>query len=59
MTHTNYQVPVWSVLAGSLFMGETLPATLFIALALILLGGAIIQANVLRRIFSREQLPKV
>jgi drug/metabolite transporter (DMT)-like permease len=59
MTHTNYQVPVWSLLAGSLFMGETLPATLFIALALILLGVAIIQANVLRRIFSREQLPKV
>ena len=59
MTLTNYQVPVWSVLAGSLFMGETLPATLFIALALILLGVAIIQANVLRRIFSSEQLPKV
>jgi drug/metabolite transporter (DMT)-like permease len=59
MTLTNYQVPVWSVLAGSLFMGETLPATLFIALALILLGVAIIQANVLRRIFSHGQLPKV
>ena len=59
MTLTNYQVPVWSVLAGSLFMGETLPTTLFIALALILLGVAIIQANVLRRIFSHGQLPKV
>ena len=59
MTLTNYQVPVWSVLAGSLFLGETLPATLFVALALILLGVAIIQAGVLRRIFSRGQPPKV
>ena len=59
MTLTNYQVPVWSVLAGSLFLGETLPATLFVALALILLGVAIIQAGVLRRIFSRGQPPKL
>ena len=59
MTLTNYQVPVWSVLAGSLFLGETLPATLFVALALILLGVAIIQADVLRRIFFRGQPPKV
>ena len=59
MTLTNYQVPVWSVLAGSLFLGETLPATLFVALALILLGVAIIQAAVLRHIFSRGQPPKV
>ena len=59
MTLTNYQVPVWSVLAGSLFLGETLPATLFVALALILLGVAIIQAGVLRHIFSRGQPPKV
>ena len=59
MTLTNYQVPVWSVLAGSLFLGEILPATLFVALALILLGVAIIQAGVLRRIFSRGQPPKV
>ena len=57
MTLTNYQVPVWSVLAGSFFLGETLPATLFVALALILLGVAIIQANVLRRIFNRGQPP--
>ena len=59
MTLTNYQVPVWSVLAGSLFLGETLPATLFVALALILLGVAIIQAGVLRSIFNRGQPPKV
>ena len=59
MTLTNYQVPVWSMLAGSFFLGETLPATLFVALALILLGVAIIQAGVLRRIFFRGQPPKV
>ncbi|MDP4064634.1 hypothetical protein IMCC1933_05020 [Rhodobacteraceae bacterium IMCC1933] len=59
MTLTNYQVPVWSVLAGSLFLGETLPAKLFVALALILLGVAIIQAGVLRDIFNHGQPPKV
>jgi drug/metabolite transporter (DMT)-like permease len=58
MTLTNYQVPVWSVLFGSLFLEETLPATLFVALALILLGVAIIQAGVLRSIFNRGQPPK-
>ena len=58
MTLTNYQVPVWSVLFGSLFLGETLPATLFVALALILLGAAIIQAGVLHSIFNRGQPPK-
>ena len=59
MTLTNYQVPVWSVLFGSLFLGEALPAKLFVALALILLGVAIIQAGELRRIFRRGQPPKV
>ena len=58
MTLTNYQVPVWAVLFGSLFLGETLPAILFVALALILLGVAIIQEGVLRSIFSFGQPPK-
>ena len=58
MTLTNYQVPVWSVLFGSLFLEETLPAILFVALALILLGVAIIQEGVLRSIFSCGQPPK-
>ena len=58
MTLTNYQVPVWSVLFGSLFLRETLPTTLFVALALILLGVAIIQAGALHSIFSRGQPPK-
>ncbi|MDT2075172.1 MAG: EamA family transporter [Planktomarina sp.] len=58
LTLTNYQVPVWSVLFGSIFLGESLPATLFVALALILLGIAIIQAGVLHKIFSRGQRSK-
>ena len=58
MTLTNYQVPVWSVRFGSLFLKETLPNTLFVALALILLGVAIIQAGALHSIFSRGQPPK-
>ena len=59
MTLTNYQVPIWSVLFGSIFMGETLPTTLYLALALILLGVAIIQAGVLKSIFSHAPQPKV
>jgi len=39
----NYQVPVWSVIFGTLFLNEVLPTRLFIALALILLGLAISQ----------------
>ena len=58
LTLTNYQVPVWSVLFGSLFLGESLPTNLFVGLALILLGVAIIQTGVLRSIFSRGLPPK-
>ena len=58
MTLTNYQVPVWSVVFGSLFLGEMLPATLFIALGLILVGLAITQIHILKSIFSSEQQPK-
>ena len=59
MTLTNYQVPIWSVFFGSIFMGETLPTTLYLALAVILLGVAIIQAGVLKSIFSHAPQPKV
>jgi len=58
LTLTNYQVPIWSVLFGSFFLGESLPANLFVGLALILLGVAIIQTGVLRSIFSRGLPPK-
>ena len=59
MTLTNYQVPVWSVLFGSLFLGEILPVTLFIALGLILLGLAITQKTILQSIFKIVPHPKV
>ena len=39
----NYQVPVWSVLFGALFLSEVLPARTFVALALIMLGLAVSQ----------------
>ena len=59
MTLTNYQVPVWSVVFGSLFLGEILPVTLYIALGLILLGLAITQKTILRSIFKNVPHPKV
>ena len=39
----NYQVPVWSVIFGALFLNEVLPARTFVALALIMLGLAVNQ----------------
>jgi len=39
----NYQVPVWSVLFGALFLAEVLPARTFVALGLIMLGLAVNQ----------------
>ena len=59
MTLTNYQVPVWSVVFGSLFLGEILPVTLFVALGLILLGLAITQKTILQSIFKNVPHPKV
>ena len=59
MTLTNYQVPVWSVVFGSLFLGEILPVTLFIALGLLLLGLAITQKTILQSIFKNVPHPKV
>ena len=58
MTLTNYQVPVWSVVFGSLFLGEILPVTLFIALGLILLGLAITQKTILQSVFKNVLHPK-
>ena len=39
----NYQVPVWSVIFGSVFLHESLPARILVALALILSGLAFSQ----------------
>lgn len=55
MTLTNYQVPVWAVVLGAIFLGETLPASLLLAMALILTGLCISQWGALTRLFSRAQ----
>ncbi len=39
----NYQVPVWSLIFGAVFLNEALPSRLFLALALILGGVALSQ----------------
>lgn len=51
MSLTNYQVPVWSVVLGSLILAEPLPASLLWALALILAGVGLSQYGALRRLF--------
>ncbi len=38
MSLVNYQVPVWSVIFGTLFLSEALPGRIYIALLLILIG---------------------
>ena len=53
MSLTNYQVPVWSVLLGALILGEPLPSSLLLALALILTGVALSQFGALKRLFGR------
>lgn len=49
LTQANYQVPVWSVIFGTLLLGERLPAQFFAALVLILAGLAISNAPPWRR----------
>ncbi|MGI9388524.1 MAG: DMT family transporter [Boseongicola sp.] len=53
MSLTNYQVPVWSVVLGVVILGEALPPSLLVALALILAGVALSQWGALRRLFFR------
>lgn len=53
MSLTAYQVPVWSVVLGAAILGEPLPSSLLLAMALILCGVAIIQYGPLRRLFLR------
>jgi len=48
MSLVNYQVPLWAVLFGIVFLGETLPPTFATALLLILAGLAIAQAKAKR-----------
>lgn len=55
MTLVNYQVPVWAIVLGAIFLGEELPKALLLALILILSGVAIAQWGALRRLFGRAQ----
>jgi drug/metabolite transporter (DMT)-like permease len=54
MSLTGYQVPVWSVVLGALILGEPLPTSLLMALALILAGVGLIQYGALKRLFARS-----
>lgn len=53
MSLTNYQVPMWSVALGVLFLGEPFRASLLMALILILMGVALSQWGALKRLFGR------
>ncbi|MDQ7069448.1 MAG: DMT family transporter [Rhodobacterales bacterium] len=50
----NYQVPIWSVIFGAVFLSEALPPSTFYALALILGGVGLSQIKTLRRLFQRN-----
>lgn len=52
MSLTNYQVPLWSVFFGLLFLGEAFRWSLIAALILILIGLALSQWGALRRLFT-------
>ncbi|MFV2033792.1 MAG: EamA family transporter, partial [Halocynthiibacter sp.] len=51
MSLTNYQVPLWSVLFGSIVLAEPLPASLLGALLLILSGVGLSQWGALSRLW--------
>jgi drug/metabolite transporter (DMT)-like permease len=51
MSITNYQVPVWSVVLGALLLGEPLPASLIMAMVLILAGVGLSQFGAFRKLF--------
>ncbi|NIZ61489.1 EamA family transporter [Sedimentitalea sp. CY04] len=53
-TLVSYQVPLWSVLLGTLFLAEPLPSTLLWALGLILCGMGLSQYGPLMRLFGRR-----
>ena len=52
MSLTNYQVPLWAVLLGVLFLGEPVQPSLLWAALLILCGLGLSQFGALKRLFS-------
>ena len=55
MSLTNYMVPVWSVVLGVLVLREPIESTLFIAVALILVGVLVSQWGALNRLFAKSR----
>jgi len=53
MTLTNYQVPVWAVVLGAVFLGEDLPPSMLLAMAMILGGLGLSQFGKLSRLFTK------
>ncbi|WP_027259818.1 DMT family transporter [Leisingera aquimarina] len=53
MTLTNYQVPVWAVVLGAVFLGEDLPPSMLLAMGMILGGLGLSQFGKLSRLFGR------
>ena len=49
----NYQVPVWAIVFGAIFLGEEIPARLGVALLMILIGVAISQG-----LFAAKPAPR-
>ncbi|MQY43139.1 EamA family transporter [Epibacterium sp. SM1969] len=52
MSLTSYQIPVWSVLLGAVFLKEAISYTLIVALGFILSGIAISQFKNLKKMFG-------
>ncbi len=52
MSLTNYQVPLWAVLFGTVLLGEAVPSSLMLALILILVGVAMSQWGAIARLFK-------
>ncbi|MBQ4824728.1 EamA family transporter [Leisingera sp. HS039] len=53
MTLTNYQVPVWAVVLGAVFLGEDLPPSMLLAMGMILGGLGLSQFGKLSRLFTK------
>ena len=54
MSLTNYQVPLWSVILGVVFLDEPLHISLLLAMILVLIGVALSQYGALRQLFRRN-----
>jgi len=53
MSLTSYQVPVWAVILGVGFLGESLPPQLFLALTIILAGIGLSQSRALKTMIAQ------